>query len=99
GRGDFTVWSRGTSSVGTGLEAQAWAVDVPVRVGGDGDGVLVRPGDVLCADEAENAIAVIPRERFEEVVAMLEELKEVDERCIADVQAGVDVTETFRRHR
>ncbi|KAF2770559.1 DlpA domain-containing protein [Teratosphaeria nubilosa] len=94
----FTVWSRGTSTVGTGLEAQAWAVDVPVRIGG-GEGVLVHPGDIVCADEAENGVAVIPRERFEEVVAMLAALKEVDERCVADVQAGVDVGEAFRRHR
>jgi len=31
--GEFVVWSRGTSTVGTGMEAKAWAVDVPLRIG------------------------------------------------------------------
>ncbi|KAK5119785.1 hypothetical protein LTR85_007361 [Meristemomyces frigidus] len=93
--GEFQVWSRQTSTVGTGLEAKAWAADVPLKVG-DLD---VKPGDILCADEGERGCVVIPREKLEELMAMLPGLKEADDRCVADVQAGVDVTEAFKRHR
>ena len=93
--GSFHVWSHGLSTVGTGLEAKAWAADVPLEIGG----VTVNAGDVVCADEGEGGCVVIPREKVEDVVAMLPKLKEIDDKCVADVQAGVDVTTTFRRHR
>ena len=92
---EFQVWSRATSTVGTGLEAKAWAADVSLRVGD----VEVRPGDVLCADESERGCVVIPRDKVTELMEMLPRLKEADERCVEDVNAGVDVTEAFRRHR
>lgn len=95
GNGEFAVWSRGSSTVGTGLEAKPWAADVPLRVGD----FTVKPGDILCADAEENGCAIIPREKLEELMAILPALKEADEKCVADVQAGVDVTEAFRRHR
>jgi regulator of RNase E activity RraA len=91
----FTAWSRGTSTVGTGLEAKAWAADVPLRIGG----LEVKAGDLLCADEGERGLVVIPQEKVEELMSILPGLKEADERCVADVQAGVEVSETFRRHR
>ncbi|KAK5132723.1 hypothetical protein LTR08_008689 [Meristemomyces frigidus] len=93
--GEFQVWSRATSTVGTGLEAKAWAADVPLRVG-DLD---VRPGDILCADEGERGCVVIPRHDLGTLMEILPGLKAADERCVADVKAGVDVTEAFRRHR
>lgn len=92
---EFQVWSARTSTVGTGLEAKAWASDIPLMIGD----VEVNPGDVLCADEGERGCVVIPREKLDELMTMLPALKETDDRCVADVQAGVDVTETFRRHR
>ncbi|TKA34193.1 hypothetical protein B0A50_00173 [Salinomyces thailandicus] len=95
GEAEFTVWSQGTSTVGTGLEAKAWAVDVPLMVGG----VEVQAGDVLCADEGEQGCVVIPQGKLEEVMGMLAGLKAADDRCVADVKKGVDVNEAFRRHR
>jgi len=93
--GDFSVWSRGTSTVGTGMEAKAWCADIPLRIGD----LEVNTGDILCADEGERGCVVIPRRKLEELVNMLPGLKEADDKCVADVQAGVDVNETFRRHR
>ena len=93
--GKLSVWSTGNSTVGTGLEAKAWAVDVPLQIGG----LEVHAGDIMCADEGERGAVVIPQDRLEEVMAMLPGLKEADDKCVADVQAGVDVNEAFRRHR
>lgn len=91
----FQVWSRSTSTVGTGLEAKAWSADVPITV----NGLTVQPGDVLFADPAERGIVVIPVDKLQSVVELLPGLKEADDRVVADVTAGVDVTEAFKRHR
>lgn len=104
------MWSRGTSTVGTGLAAQAWCVDVPLSVSDDSatssgasssetETLQVRPGDIIVCDEGERGSVVIPLAKLDEVLKLLPGLKEADEKCIADVEGGVDVRETFRRHR
>ncbi|KAI7463359.1 hypothetical protein KC351_g15907 [Hortaea werneckii] len=110
GREEFTVWSRGTSTVGTGLAAQAWCVDVPLSVSNDTttssgasssetETLQVHPGDIIVCDEGERGSVVIPLAKLDEVLSLLPGLKEADEKCIADVEGGVDVREAFRRHR
>nr|POE74601.1 4-hydroxy-4-methyl-2-oxoglutarate aldolase [Quercus suber] len=91
----FVVWSRATSTVGTGLQAKPWWTGTPVRVAG----LEVCDGDVMVADERERGCVVVPKGKVVEVTALLPGLKDVDDRCVADVQAGVDVGEAFRRHR
>lgn len=93
--GNFTVWSKGLSTVGTSLEAKPWAVDVPVRVGG----VEVGPGDFIVLDEAEKGIVVIPKEKLAEVAQILPGLKEADDAVLRDVRAGVGLKEAFQKHR
>ena len=93
--GDFAVWSKGISTVGTTPEGKAWAVDVPVRVGG----VEVRPGDFAVLDEAERGIVVIPKEKLAKAAEVLPGLKEADDAVLRDVQAGVGLKEAFQRHR
>lgn len=93
--GDFAVWSKGVSTVGTTPEAKPWAVDVSVKVGG----VEVRPGDFAVLDEAERGIVVIPKERLTEVAELLPGLKEADDAVLRDVKAGVGLKEAFQRHR
>ncbi|KAK1071609.1 hypothetical protein LTR74_003239 [Friedmanniomyces endolithicus] len=92
--GGFGVYSRGLSAVGTSMEAKPWAVDVPLTIGG----VRVEPGDVLCADEGEGVVCVIPRGMLEEVVALLPGLKEADEGVLGDVRGGVDFGTAVARH-
>lgn len=93
--GNFAVWSKGVSTVGTTPEAKPWAVDVPVKVGG----VEVRPGDFAVLDEAERGIVVIPKEKLAEVAELLPGLKEADDAVLRDVKAGVGLKEAFQRHR
>ncbi|RMX81435.1 hypothetical protein D0869_06814 [Hortaea werneckii] len=108
---EFTVWSRGTSTVGTGLAAQAWCVDVPLSVPNNptittfsssetpSPTLQVHPGDIIVCDEGERGSVVIPLSKLDEVLQLLPGLKEADEKCIQDVEGGVDVREAFRRHR
>ncbi|KAI7153534.1 hypothetical protein KC349_g8290 [Hortaea werneckii] len=108
----FTVWRRGTSTVGTGLAAQAWCVDLPLSVSNNPTTAVaaassetttpplqVHPGDIIVCDESERGSVVIPLSKLDEVLKLLPALKEADEKCIADVESGVDVREAFRRHR
>jgi regulator of RNase E activity RraA len=93
--GNFAVWSKGLSTVGTSLEAKPWAMDIPVQIGG----VTVRPGDFAVLDEAEKGIVVIPKEKLAEVAELLPGLKEADDAVLRDVREGVDLKEAFQRHR
>jgi regulator of RNase E activity RraA len=93
--GNFSVWSKSLSTVGTSLEAKPWAVDIPVQVGG----VTVRPGDFAVLDEAEKGIVVIPKEKLADVAELLPGLKEADDAVLQDVRDGVDLKEAFQRHR
>lgn len=36
GGNEFVIWNKAISTVGTGMEAQAWAWDVRIRIGGVG---------------------------------------------------------------
>ncbi|KAI7267199.1 hypothetical protein KC345_g7990, partial [Hortaea werneckii] len=104
GREEFTVWSRGTSTVGTGLAAQAWCVDVPLSLAttdnnnpttttsmassSSSSTLQVHPGDIIVCDEGERGSVVIPLAKLDEVLKLLPGLKEADEKCIADVEGG-----------
>ncbi|KAK5108044.1 hypothetical protein LTR62_008818 [Meristemomyces frigidus] len=92
--GGFQVWSKALSSVGTGMEAKPWAVDVPLTIGG----LTVKPGDIVCADEGEGVVCVIPRDKLQQVVELLPVLKRADDGVLADVRKGVDFATALRNH-
>ena len=99
----FSVFARGTSTVGQAPFTRAAEVQVPVTVNIDAQqhggmpAVTVYPGDMLLADE--DGVVCIPKHLEQEVLRMAELGREVDARCLKDIQAGVGVAESFRRHR
>lgn len=92
--GKFTLWSKALSTVGTSMEAKAWAVDVPVSVGP----VQVNPGDILFADEGERGAVVIPKEKLKEVVNLLEVQKKEDDGLLEDVKKGMSMIDAIKLH-
>ncbi|MBG0850897.1 4-carboxy-4-hydroxy-2-oxoadipate aldolase/oxaloacetate decarboxylase [Streptomyces spinoverrucosus] len=82
----FPAWARAVSAQGT-VKATGGSVNVPVAIGGQ----VVRPGDVILADD--DGVVVVPRERARETVAKSEarEAKEARSRAaFLDGELGLD---------
>jgi 4-hydroxy-4-methyl-2-oxoglutarate aldolase len=82
----FPVWSAAVSAQG-GVKATAGAVNVPIVVGGQ----LVRPGDVVLADD--DGVVCVPRDRVDEALtagrARLDK-EEAARRVFRDGELGLD---------
>lgn len=92
--GKFQAWTKKLSSVGTSIEAKPWAVDIPLKIGK----LTVHPGDIICADEGEMVVNVIPREKLDETIKLLAVQKEADDGLLKDVQDGMGFKEAIKRH-
>ncbi|MDQ0584709.1 4-carboxy-4-hydroxy-2-oxoadipate aldolase/oxaloacetate decarboxylase [Streptomyces rishiriensis] len=92
----FAAWSRAVSSQGT-VKATGGSVNVPIAI----DGQVIRPGDVILADD--DGVVVVPRERARATVAASEarEAKEARSRAaFLDGELGLDrygLRETLKR--
>jgi regulator of RNase E activity RraA len=99
----FPLFARGTSTVGQAPFTRAAEVQVPVMVNVDAQqhgglpAVTVNPGDILLADV--DGVVCVPKQLEQEVLRLAAQGREVDARCLKDIQAGVGVAESFRRHR
>ncbi|MEU0114428.1 4-carboxy-4-hydroxy-2-oxoadipate aldolase/oxaloacetate decarboxylase [Streptomyces bobili] len=83
---DFPAWSRAVCAQGT-VKATGGSVNVPVAV----DGQVIRPGDVILADD--DGVVVVPRERARATAEASEarEAKEAKARAaFLDGQLGMD---------
>lgn len=88
------IWAKATSVTGTGAEAKAHALQVPL----DLDGTLVNPGDFIFSDPV-NGVIVIPQDKVTDVIELLPRLVEADDRVKAEVLNGMSVQEAFKKHR
>ena len=82
----FSAWSRAVSAQGT-VKATGGSVNVPVAI----DGQVIRPGDVILADD--DGVVVVPRERARATVEASEtrEAKEARSRAaFLDGEFGLD---------
>lgn len=81
--------------MGAGAESKPHAVQVPLDI----KGTIVQPGDLVFSDATNGGVVVIPQEHLAEVVSLLPNLVEADERVKEDVSQGISVQEAFKKHR
>ena len=92
--GGFQIWSHGFSASAPSLETIPWMVDIPLQLGK----VCVKPGDIICADEGEMAIVVVPRDHLTQAFALLPRLKKASDGVLAEIENGLPLFEATQRH-
>lgn len=89
---DYRIWSAGRF-MRTGKDrVRVRAVQEPLLV----DGVTIRPGDVVCADE--DGVVVVPAERADEVASVATEVERVEAAIVATVRDGATLREARSSH-
>jgi regulator of RNase E activity RraA len=88
---DWPVWCKGFTPI-TGK----WRMET-VEVNGVVEicGVQVRPGDLVCADEA--GVAFVPRERAAEVLGIARQIDAGDTKRKADIDKGASVSDLITK--
>jgi 4-hydroxy-4-methyl-2-oxoglutarate aldolase len=87
----WPVWCRGFTPITGKWRMQTVEVNGIVQI----CSVPVKPGDLVCADEA--GVAFVPRERAGEVLALCRRIDEADTRRKADIDRGMDIAELVRK--
>ncbi|KAF8904418.1 RraA-like protein [Gymnopilus junonius] len=99
----FPVFSRAHSTLGQSPFTRPSAVNIPLTIIPQGPGadvfpaVTVQPGDWLIADE--DGVVCIPKDLEAQVVELAIKGREIDDRCMKDIQAGKGVQQSFKLHR
>jgi len=87
----WPVWCRGFTPITGKWRMQTVEVNGPVQI----CGVQVRPGDLVCADEA--GVAFVPHDRAAEVLEGARKIDGADTRRKADIDKGASVAELVTR--
>jgi len=87
----WPVWCRGFTPITGKWRMQTVEVNGTVQI----CGVQVRPGDLVCADEA--GVAFVPRDRAAEVLEVARKIDGADTRRKADIDRGVSVSDLVQK--
>ncbi|PBK73870.1 RraA-like protein [Armillaria solidipes] len=96
---NFPVFSRGHSTLGQSPFTRPSAIDVPVVIQAEDDfpSVTVHPDDWMIGDK--DGVVCVPRDLEWKVVELAAKGREVDAKCMTDIQAGKGVQASFKAHR
>jgi regulator of RNase E activity RraA len=89
---DYPLWSRGSFMKSGKNRVVLAGVQVPAVV----CGVLVNPGDLVCADDS--GVVVVPAPAAERVAGNVRRVTEIEALVLADVGRGVALGEARRQH-
>jgi 4-hydroxy-4-methyl-2-oxoglutarate aldolase len=87
----WPVWCRGFTPITGKYRMQTVEVNGVVQV----CGVQVKPGDLVCADEA--GVAIVPRERAADVLEAARKIDAGDTRRKADIDGGTSVADLMQK--
>lgn len=80
--------------MGTAAETKAHAVNIPITIAG----VTITPGDYVFSDPY-NGVVIIPREKLDDVLALLPSLMKADDLVKTAVEGGMSVKMAFEKYR
>jgi regulator of RNase E activity RraA len=87
----WPVWCRGFTPITGKWRMQTVEVNGIVQI----CGIPVRPGDLVCADEA--GVAFVPHGRAADVLALCRKIDEADTRRKTDIEQGLPISELVRK--
>jgi regulator of RNase E activity RraA len=87
----WPVWCRGFTPITGKYRMQTVEVNGVVQV----CDIQVKPGDLVCADEA--GVAVVPRERAAELLEVARKIDAGDTRRKADIDTGTSVADLMQK--
>ena len=87
----WPVWCKGFTPITGKWRMQTVEVNGAVQI----CGVPVRPGDLVCADEA--GVAFVPRERAAEVLEVARKIDAGDNKRKKDIDSGASVADLMTR--
>ena len=103
----FPVFAKGHSTLGQSPFTRPSAVNVPLTIkpwglsGGTDDSsfapVQVNPGDWMVADE--DGVVCVPQDLVSKVLELTAKGREIDEKCMVDIRAGLGVQASFKKYR
>lgn len=104
---NFPVFAKGHSTLGQSPFTRPSAVNVPLTIkpwGLNGSvedssfpAVQVNPGDWMVADE--DGVVCVPQDLVSQVLDLAGKGREVDDKCMQDIRAGLGVQASFKKHR
>lgn len=87
----WPVWCRGFTPITGKWRMQTVEVNGTVQI----CGVQVRPGDLVCADEA--GVAFVPRERAADILEVARRIDGADTKRKSDIDRGVSVSDLVQK--
>lgn len=89
----FPMFASGISVSGTQRHIRPSQLNVPVTIAD----VSVNPQDIIMGDA--NGVVSIPLQMLDQVVEEVEKGQVLDARCLAELESGTTIRETFDKHR
>jgi len=98
----FPVFARGHSTLGQSPYTRPSAIQIPLTIyaqprESNFPPTVVEPGDIVIGDD--DGVVCVPKELVEKVLDLAQKGREVDEKCLEDITAGLGVQASFRKHR
>jgi regulator of RNase E activity RraA len=88
---DWPVWCKGFTPITGKWRMQTVEVNGTVQI----CGVAVRPGDIVCADDA--GVAIIPHDKAAQVLEVALKIDAGDSKRKADIDAGISVADLMTK--
>lgn len=88
------MFARQNSILGSNSFTKASLLNTPLQFKGN---LWINPGDILVGDQ--DGVVVVPPSLADQVVQICQERKRIDELTLRDLQEGLEMGPTIKKHR